>query len=66
MLALDQRDGTPGPGEGSRQWTTSLPGTDPDTIGITLWAGNRLVLSSRWSGWSTLEQQLAGGRIDVR
>jgi hypothetical protein len=41
-------------------------GNDPDAIGITLWAGNRLVLSSRWSGWSTLEQQLAGGRIDVR
>jgi hypothetical protein len=41
-------------------------GTDPDAIGITLWAGNRLVLSSRWSGWSTLEQTLAGGRIDVR
>ena len=41
-------------------------GTDPDAIGITLWAGNRLVLSSRWTGWSTLEQTLAGGRIDVR
>jgi hypothetical protein len=41
-------------------------GIDPDAIGITLWAGNRLVLSSRWTGWSTLEQTLAGGRIDVR
>ena len=41
-------------------------GDDPDAIGITLWAGDRLVLSSRWTGWSTLEQTLAGGRIDVR
>ena len=41
-------------------------GSDPDAIGITLWDGNRLVLSSRWTGWSTLEQTLAGGRIDVR
>ncbi|HXV34247.1 MAG TPA: M12 family metallo-peptidase [Gaiellaceae bacterium] len=41
-------------------------GTDPDAIGLTLWDGNRLVLSSRWTGWSTAEQALAGGRIDVR
>ncbi|MET0578140.1 MAG: M12 family metallo-peptidase, partial [Ilumatobacteraceae bacterium] len=37
-------------------------GDDPDAIGITLWAGDRLVLSSRWTGWSTLQQTLAGGR----
>jgi hypothetical protein len=37
-----------------------------DSIGLTLWNGNRLFLASRWTGFSTLEQALAGGRIDVR
>jgi hypothetical protein len=41
-------------------------GVDPDAIGLTLWDGNRLVFSSRWTGFSTLDQVLAGGRIDVR
>ena len=41
-------------------------GTDPDAIGLTLWGVNRLVFSSRWTGFSTLDQLLAGGRIDVR
>jgi hypothetical protein len=44
----------------------TVDGRDPDSIGVTLWDGNRLVLSSRWTGFSTLEQVLAGGRIDVR
>jgi hypothetical protein len=45
---------------------TTVDGRDPDAIGLTLWDGNRLVFSSRWTGFSTLEQVLAGGRIDVR
>jgi hypothetical protein len=44
----------------------TVDGRDPDAIGLTLWDGNRLVFSSRWTGFSTLEQILAGGRIDVR
>ncbi len=44
----------------------TVDGGDPDAIGLTLWDGNRLVFSSRWTGFSTLEQVLAGGRIDVR
>jgi reprolysin-like metallo-peptidase family M12B/putative Ig domain-containing protein len=44
----------------------TVDGRDPDSIGLTLWDGNRLVFSSRWTGFSTLEQVLAGGRIDVR
>lgn len=37
-----------------------------DSIGIALWAGNRLVTSSRWTGFSTLEQALNGGLLTVR
>ena len=44
----------------------TVDGRDPDSIGLALWDGNRLVFSSRWTGFSTLEQVLAGGRIDVR
>ena len=44
----------------------TVDGGGPDAIGLTLWQGNRLVFSSRWTGFSTLEQVLAGGRIDVR
>jgi hypothetical protein len=37
-----------------------------DSIGIALWSGNRLLHSSRWTGFSTLEQALAGGNVNVR
>jgi hypothetical protein len=37
-----------------------------DSIGIALWSGNRLLHSSRWTGFSTLEQTLAGGNLNVR
>ena len=37
-----------------------------DSIGIALWSGNRLLHSSRWTGFSTLEQALAGGNLNVR
>jgi hypothetical protein len=37
-----------------------------DSIGVALWAGDRLVASSRWTGFSTLEQALNGGLVSVR
>ena len=37
-----------------------------DSIGIALWSGNKLLHSSRWTGFSTLEQALAGGNLNVR
>jgi hypothetical protein len=37
-----------------------------DSIGIALWSGNTLLHSSRWTGFSPLEQALAGGNLNVR
>lgn len=36
-----------------------------DTLGVTLWDGNRLLFSSEWSGAETLEQLLGGGNLVV-
>jgi PKD repeat protein len=36
-----------------------------DTIGVTLWDGNRLLFSSEWRGTRTLEMLLAGGNLVV-
>jgi len=42
-------------------------GTDPDAIGITLWAGNRLVLSSRWTaGARSSRRSRAGASTSAR
>jgi len=40
------------------------PGSS-DTIGVTLWDGNKLVFSSEWTGAKTLEQFLGGGNLVV-
>ena len=40
------------------------PGAN-DTIGITLWDGNRLLLSSEWTGAQTIETLLGGGNLAV-
>jgi len=40
------------------------PGSS-DTIGVTLWDGNKLVFSSEWKGSKTLEQILGGGNLVV-
>jgi hypothetical protein len=42
-----------------------------DTISFTLWEGKkgreqRLLFSSAWDGNQTIEQQLAGGNLQVR
>jgi hypothetical protein len=37
-----------------------------DSIGVTLWDGNTLLFSSRWTGSKTLEQLLVAGKITVR
>lgn len=37
-----------------------------DTIGVTLWNGDALLFSSRWTGSRTAEQTLAAGHISVR
>ncbi|HEX4997947.1 MAG TPA: Ig-like domain-containing protein, partial [Terriglobia bacterium] len=45
--------------------------TDPgepgfsDTIGITLWKGTQLLLSSNWTGAQTIEQLLGGGNLVI-
>ena len=36
-----------------------------DTIGITLWRGNSLLLSSNWNGAKTVEQLVGGGNLVV-
>jgi hypothetical protein len=36
-----------------------------DSIGITLWNGNTLLLSSEWTGATTIEGALDGGNIVV-
>ena len=36
-----------------------------DSIGITLWSGNALLFSSKWTGARTLEQPLKMGKISV-
>jgi Metallo-peptidase family M12B Reprolysin-like/Putative Ig domain len=36
-----------------------------DTIGLTLWDGNKLVFSSEWNGAKTLERPLDGGNTVV-
>ncbi|MCB0231447.1 MAG: hypothetical protein KDH90_20400 [Anaerolineae bacterium] len=36
-----------------------------DTIGITLWNGNNLLLSSEWTGAQTIETLLGGGNLAV-
>ena len=36
-----------------------------DTIGITLWDGNKLVFSSEWKGSKTTEMTLGGGNLVV-
>jgi hypothetical protein len=41
------------------------PGKERDYLGITLWQGNKLLFSSRWSGAETLEQLLAKGNLHV-
>ncbi len=40
------------------------PGSN-DTIGVTLWDGNKLVFSSEWTGAKTLEKLLDGGNLVV-
>ncbi len=40
------------------------PGTK-DTIGVTLWDGNKLRFSSEWNGAKTVETMLAGGNLVV-
>jgi hypothetical protein len=40
------------------------PGSN-DTIGVTLWNGNKLLFSSQWSGAKTIEQPLNGGNLVV-
>jgi hypothetical protein len=40
------------------------PGSN-DTIGVTLWDGNKLVFSSEWRGSKTLEMVLGGGNLVV-
>jgi hypothetical protein len=40
------------------------PGSN-DTIGVTLWDGNKLVFSSEWRGSKTVEQLLGGGNLVV-
>jgi hypothetical protein len=40
------------------------PGTG-DTIGVTLWDGNKLIFSSQWNGAKTVEQPLSGGNLVV-
>jgi reprolysin-like metallo-peptidase family M12B/putative Ig domain-containing protein len=40
------------------------PGSS-DTIGVTLWNGNKLVFSSQWKGSSTNEQILGGGNLVI-
>jgi hypothetical protein len=40
------------------------PGSS-DTIGVTLWDGNKLVFSSEWTGAKTLEMLLGGGNLAV-
>ena len=36
-----------------------------NSIGVTLWNGNTLLFSSKWTGAMTLEQLLSGGKIIV-
>jgi hypothetical protein len=36
-----------------------------DSIGISLWSGNTLLFSSRWTGAQTLDQVLRSGKITV-
>ena len=40
------------------------PGSN-DTIGVTLWDGNKLVFSSEWKGAKTSEKVLNGGNLVV-
>jgi hypothetical protein len=40
------------------------PGSS-DTIGVTLWNGNKLLFSSQWNGARTVEQLLSGGNLVV-
>jgi len=40
------------------------PGSN-DSIGITLWEGTKLLLSSNWNGAKTVEQSLGGGNIAI-
>jgi hypothetical protein len=40
--------------------------TEADSVGITVWDGGTLVLSSRWSGAETAERPLEHGKADVK
>jgi uncharacterized protein YndB with AHSA1/START domain len=47
---------------------TGEPGSqavDADTIGFTLWNGSTLVFSTNWNGSQTVEQDLAGGNLQL-
>jgi hypothetical protein len=41
------------------------PGSS-DTIGVTLWDGNKLLFSSEWNGGKTIAKTLSGGNLVVR
>ena len=45
---------------------TDRSGHGEDSIGITLWHGDTLLLASRWDSSETLEQALAHGQVHVR
>jgi hypothetical protein len=52
-----------------RLWGMTLkdagePGSG-DSIGITLWDGNKLLFSSEWNGAKTVESPLNGGNLVV-
>jgi hypothetical protein len=55
----------------SGQCTVQITMTDKgepgsvDSIGITLWNGNKLMFSSEWNGSKTLEKFLGGGSVVV-
>jgi hypothetical protein len=57
----------------SLELTLTAPEKDKDkdkdrraSIGVTLWNGPTLLVSSRWNGVQTVEQALADGKIKVR
>jgi len=44
------------------------PGSDdatPDTLGYSLWDGNRLILATNWNGSQLVEQGLGGGNLKI-